>query len=129
MALVLQVLGHRQLEVQAPGLKDDTGLLPRLVRFPGDIEALDLGGPAAGHHQRRKDAEKSCLAAAIGTQQSEDLRRLDGKAQVVERQAVSIVMGEAVELDGHLLRHRTGRNLRRGMLAQRRHGLISSPLR
>ena len=41
----------------------------------------------------------------LGPEQAEDLRRLDGKAQVVERQAVAIVMGEAVELNGHLLRH------------------------
>jgi hypothetical protein len=122
---VLQVLGHRQLEVQAPGLKDDAGLLPRLVRFAGHIEAL-IRPSAGGHHQRRKDAEQGRLAAAIGTQQAEDLRRLYGKAQVVERQPVAVVMGEAVELDGHRLRDAAGPNVRRGMFAQRRHGLSPS---
>ncbi len=109
MALVLQVLGHGQLEVQAPGLKDDAGLLARPVRFPGDIEALDPGHSATGHHQRRKNAEERRLAAAIGTQQAEDLCRLDGKAQVVERQAIAVVMGEAVEFNRHPLRRAAGR--------------------
>ena len=70
----------------------------------------------SGHHERRKDAEESRLAAPIGPEQAEDLRRLDGEAQVVERQPVAVTMREAVELNGHLLLGIAGRDLCRGML-------------
>ena len=129
MSLVLQVLGDGQLEVQAPGLKDDAGLLPCPVRFPGHIEALNPGHSASRHHQRRKDAEERGLAAAIGTQQAEDLRRLHGKAQVVERQAIAVVMGKAIEFDGHPLQGTAGPDVRCRMFAQGRHALISFRLR
>ena len=107
---MLQVFGHRQLEVQAPGLKDDAGLLPRPVRFPGHIEPLDPGHPAARHHQGGKNAEERGLAAAVGTQQAENLRRLHGKAQVIERQAIAIVMRQPVQFN----RHRFGSYRRTG---------------
>ena len=73
MADVLQVLGGRQLYVDAGRLKDDADLLAKPSGSGGSVEALDHGAAAHRQHQRGEDAEHGRLAAAIRAEQAEDL--------------------------------------------------------
>jgi hypothetical protein len=99
MALVLQVFGDRQLQVEAARLKDDADLLAHLVRLARNIEALNGSATAGWGHQRRQDAEEGGFPAAIGAQQAEDLRSAKLEAEVIEGEALSIAVGQALEHD------------------------------
>ena len=72
---VAQVLLDGELDVERARLEDDAGLLADLPGFLGDIEAADGGRAARRNHECREDAEERGLAAAIGAEQAEDLRR------------------------------------------------------
>ena len=61
MALVFEVFGYGQLQIQASGLEDDASLLPGQVWVFGDIEAEDARRSACWDHEGRQDAEQSGL--------------------------------------------------------------------
>src|SRR5271168_2741278 len=121
MALVLQVFGDGQLEVETACLKDDANLLAHLVRLARNVEALDSGAACGRRHQRGQNAKQRGLAAAVGAEQAEDLRSVKFKAEAVEGEELSIAVGQALEHN----RGNCGRSwdcgLRRG-LTERSHG-------
>ena len=73
MALAAQVLFDRQRLVQALGLEDDADRAPHRGGVARHIVAGDLGAAFGGHHHRGENAEERRLAAAVRTQQAEDL--------------------------------------------------------
>src|SRR5271163_3594601 len=99
MSLVLQIFRDGEFEVDAARLEDDTELLAHSIWVARDVEALNAGAPASRRHQRGEDAKERRLAAAVGAQQSEDLTGAHLEAEAVERETLSVAMGQAVELD------------------------------
>ena len=71
MALVPQILGCGQFQVDALGLEHDADLTAQLVGFLGRVKSHNDGAAASGNHQRRENAKHGGLAAAVGPQQSE----------------------------------------------------------
>ena len=112
----IEVLLDRQVVVEAEALRhvpdfalDRLGLLPQVV-----AEA----GPAAlvGRQQPAKHADRRRLAAAVRSQEAENLAALDANREVVDDRAAAVALGEAADVDGrlgpgrrqHLRSHRAG---------------------
>src|SRR5262252_2375567 len=79
VALMPQILVRGKLWVHTLCLKHDPNALPQGGRLANDIEAQDLGSARTGHHQCGKNPEKSGLAAAVGTEQTEQFSRANLK--------------------------------------------------
>ncbi len=99
MALVHQVLGHRELLVEARGLEDDAEPLANRLRLPAEIESQDANVARLNGNQRRQEAEEGRFAAAVGTQKDEDLAQLDLQANSRQRPPRAVMMLEIRNLD------------------------------
>ena len=64
-----QVFFRGQLHVDALRLKDHADIAAHLRRIAGDIVSHDHGAAAGGNHQRRENAERRGLAAAVRAEQ------------------------------------------------------------
>src|SRR5271170_4451853 len=100
MSLVLQIFRDGEFEVDAARLEDDTELLAHSIRVARDVEALNASAPAGRRHQRGEDAKERGFAAAVRAEEAEDLTGAHLEAEAVEREALSVAMGQAVEHDG-----------------------------
>src|SRR5437879_5956362 len=90
MSLMVEVFGCGKFYVNTLCLKDDADLATNGVGTGCDICIHDGGASAAGEHQRGKNPEERCLAATVGAEQSEDLRRAYFKRNRVQGRAVVI---------------------------------------
>ena len=74
MALMPEVLIRGQLGVDTLRLEHDADLAAKAGGILRGIAAHDQGAAAGRNHQRRKDAEESRFAAAVGAEQAEQFR-------------------------------------------------------
>ena len=103
MALVPEIFGGGQLQVDALGLEDDADLAAQLVGFLGRVKSHDDGPPAGGYHQGGKDAEQGGLAAAVGPEQAEEFGGADVERNAVQGSASVVAVDEVLDGDhsGH----------------------------
>src|SRR5437764_178885 len=65
----------------------------------GDIDSQNLYVSRRNRNQRREDAKKRGLAAAVGPEEAEDFAGLDGQRKVIERRAGSVCVREMRDFD------------------------------
>ena len=94
-----QVFFGRQLDVDALRLEDHADVAAHQRGFARDIVAHDQRAPAGGQHQGRENAEGRGLAAAVGTQQAEDLGRPHVERNPGQRDAISVLMAQVLQLN------------------------------
>ena len=99
MADMRQVLFGRQLDVDALLLEDNADAAAHHGRLARHIVVHDQGASARGHHQGRENAEGRSLAAAVRAEQPEDLGRSHLERNPSQRDAVSVLVAELLELD------------------------------
>ena len=99
-----QVLFGRQLHVDALLLEDHADQAAHAARLFGDIVPHDERASACRNHQRRKNAERRRLAASVGPEQSEDLRRTHFERHARQRNAIAVLMAQILQLN-----YRSGR--------------------
>ncbi len=75
MPLMDQVLADGELEIEAGALEDDAEPAADLPRLRGEVGAEDVDRAALRPGQRGENAEQGRLAAAVGSEEAEDLPR------------------------------------------------------
>ncbi len=100
VALRAQVLLHGERFVEALRLEHhaDVAAHRRRVRAPRRCPA-SIGAAFGGDHHGGENAEEGGLAAAVRPQQAEDLALFHFEADVRKRDAVTVAMGEILNLD------------------------------
>ncbi len=97
LAVDIDVLPSREIEVGSKRLRDDADVLAHLARVLRDVEARDYRVAAAGHQQRGQHPHDGGLAGAVGPEQSEHLAAADLEVDAVDRgesaEALSQVFG------------------------------------
>ena len=73
MALMPEVFGCGQFDVNALGLEDHSDAAADFIRLPGRIETCNQRSASGWQHQRRKDSEQRCLSAAVRPKQGKNL--------------------------------------------------------
>jgi hypothetical protein len=96
MSLMPKILVGRELEVDALRLKDHADLPPHARRLLRRVAAHDGGAAGGRNHQRGKNPEERGLAAAIRTEQAEQLRRTHVERNSVQSGAVLIAMHQVL---------------------------------
>ena len=99
------VLAHRQLDVDARRLEDDADQTTNLLRLAYHVVATDRGAPAGRGEQGGEDPEQRGLAAAVRSEQAEDLAAPHAEREVDQRQRVAIAVTEALDRENLVLRH------------------------
>src|SRR5579875_717867 len=100
VALMSEVFSNREFDVEAARLKDDANLLADPVGFMGNVETLNASGPVCRHHECGEDPEKCGFAAAIRSEQAEDLCRTHLEGKMVQGQPPSVIMSKLRQSDG-----------------------------
>src|SRR5690348_13509835 len=100
MPLMFQVLVDRELAVEAGRLERHADARPNGGGIRLDIQPQGLHAASLHGQQRREDAEQRGLAAAVGTEQSEDLSRLDREVHARERLALTVAVRETFDSNG-----------------------------
>src|ERR1700739_504195 len=77
--LMPEVLVGCEFGINALRLEDYADMTPERARLSNRIQTDDRRGARTRHDQGRKDSEKGRLAAAIGAEQPEQLRRTNVK--------------------------------------------------
>jgi hypothetical protein len=72
-----QILERRQIFVKARRVREETNVPSHVICCPGDVVSIDGRHSGIWLEQRGKNAQKGCLAAPIGTYQSDNLTELD----------------------------------------------------
>ena len=104
-----QVLPHRQLGVEREGLRHVADLAADVDVVGIDRLAEQPGLPVGGRQQAAEHLHRRRLAAAVGPEEAEDLPPLDLHADVIDRDEIAELLGQAVRLDDHLLLARRAR--------------------
>ena len=99
-----QVLFRRELDVDALGLEDYADVAAHQRGLARDIVSHDQGAAAGRKHQRRKNAERCRLAAAVGAQQAEDLRGTHIERDAGQRDTIAVLMAKRLQLNDGSLR-------------------------
>ena len=94
MSLMPQILGGRELDVDALGLEDDADLAAQAAGSCAASQPMIGGAAAAGNHQRGENAKQRGLAAAIGPEQAEQFCGAHVEGDAVQRGAVPIAMDQ-----------------------------------
>ena len=94
MPLVRKVFAHPQFLVEARGLENDPNAAAESDRIAEEVEPENRRGTAPRPNERRKDAEKGGLAAAVRAEETENLAPRDADRELVERDAFAVAMGE-----------------------------------
>ncbi len=106
-----QVLLRRELDVDALGLEDHADVAPNQRRLARDIVSHDQGATARRQHQSRENAEGCGLAAAVGAEQTENLRGANIERHTGQRDAIAVLMAKSLQLnDGSLQQKRSCRS-------------------
>ena len=96
MALMFEILAHPQFLVEARRLENDADPAAQRAGVAEQIEPQNGGRAAAWPNERRQNAEKRGLAAAVRSEQAKDLARRDAKRDVIEREAIAVAMSQLV---------------------------------
>ena len=96
MALVAQVLGHRQCLIEALRLEHYADCAAHGGGIARDIVTGNFGAAAGGRHHGGEDAEERGFPAAVRPQQAEDLACLDFEVDIRKRQARSVLMAQVL---------------------------------
>src|SRR5208283_4301867 len=92
VSLMPEVFVGGQLGVDTLGLEDNADVAAQGSGLADGVEAGDRGAARGRDHERRKNAEESSFAAAVGAEQPEEFSRANFKGNAVERGAVLIAM-------------------------------------
>src|SRR6185369_12680436 len=90
---------HRELAVDARVLEHDTEPLAHLRACSREVVAENVCTTALRHHERREDAKQRGLAAAVGSEQSEDFSGLDLKRNARQRDVCPVAESDVVDGD------------------------------
>src|SRR5690348_3420187 len=99
MSLMPQVLRCRELHVHALRLKDDADAAADLVGLPARIKAAHQCAPTGWQHERGENAKQRRLAASVGSEQGEDLARIHGEGDPIQRRALAIIVAKILHLN------------------------------
>ncbi len=96
VALRAQILFHGERLIQALRLEHHADAAAHCGGFARHIVPGDFGAALGGHHHGGENAEERGFAAAIRSQQAEDLALLHFEADIRERDAVSVAVGQVL---------------------------------
>ena len=111
MALMPQIFGRGQFKINALRLEHDPDLTAHLVGLFGRVESHDHGAAASRDHQGREDAKHRGLAAAVGSEQSEQFGGADVERNSIQGGAAVVAVDQILNRD-HRRRRRHGAGLR-----------------
>src|SRR5258708_528395 len=97
----MEVLFDGQFLVEAVRLEDNADLTADLIGLAGDVEAGDFHLAGGWKEDGGENFEQSGLAAAVGTQETEDFALGDGKGKLVEGPPFAGAVGEMGDVDDH----------------------------
>ena len=95
--LEVPVDGHVGIERRILGQVADAAL--HLERLLEDVEAGDLGGAGSGGQEAGQDAHGGRLAGAVAAQKAQDFALGNVEGDVVERDEVSVTLGQIADFD------------------------------
>ena len=95
----VQVLPDGQVVVQIRLVPDGTDEPSHLARLSGHLEATAAYLPGCGTRQRRKHPEERRLSGPVRPEDADALASVDSQRDVVQRQAISVPLGQASGLD------------------------------
>ena len=81
-----------EFRVDALGLENDADVAAKCFGLANRVQASDHGTAGSRHHERGKNAEQSCLAAAVRAKETEEFGRADVERDAVERDAILVAM-------------------------------------
>lgn len=93
-ALVLQIFGGGELQINALRLEHNPDLTPQLGGIFGGVMPQNDGLPADWDHERRKNAEHGGFSAAIWPEKAEQFRGMNIEGNSVQRGTAVIAMNE-----------------------------------
>ena len=94
-----QVFFGGELDVDALFLEDHADLVADSAGVLGDIASHDERASAGRNHQRRENAKRRGLAAAVGAQQAKNFRRTNFERHARQRGAVTVLMAQVLQLN------------------------------
>ena len=89
-----EILIGGELGIDTLGLKDDSDASTQSSGLAHGVEAGNRGAAGSRHHERRKNAKQSCLAAAVRPEQTKKLGGANVERDAVEGGAVLVAMDE-----------------------------------
>src|SRR5260370_31315100 len=98
MTMMRQVLGHGQLAVEPWMLKHDAQPPSHPGRLAREVTPQYPRAPRLNRRQRREQLEQRALAAAIGSEKSENLAARHREAHIRERLALAITKAKPSRL-------------------------------
>jgi len=98
--VVAEVLGHRELRVEARALEDHPQAHPHRARLVGQIPAQHPHGSPGRRHEGGEDLEEGRLAASIRPEETKDLSAGYGKGDAGERFPSPVQVTQVLDLDG-----------------------------
>ena len=109
----VKVLPHRQLRIEREGLRHESDALPRFDVVGINLVAEEPGLTLGGREQSGQHFHRRRLAAAIRTQETEDLPALNAEAHMIHRGEIAEFLGESLRFNrraapgpGQAWRHR-----------------------
>jgi len=103
-AVKVQVLPHGELAVQGVLLRNDAAQLLGQRRMRGDVDPGEVGPARCRHHAGGQHPGGGRFPRAVGTQQAEDLARLDVEVEPVDRGEVRprVDLGQVLGVDDRI---------------------------
>src|SRR5215469_9513779 len=96
MALATEVFFHSQRFIEALRLENYADVAAHLGGLALDVMAGEARGAFSAHHHGGKNPKERRLAAAIGTQEPEDLTRADGEIDVGQSDPAAVAVGQVL---------------------------------
>ena len=100
VAVVQEILHHRELGIQARMLEDHPQMASDVVRLAGHVVVEDGDASAGGEEQRGQNLEEGRLAAAVGSEKAEDLTARDRERDARQRLTRSVAMTKILDHHG-----------------------------
>src|SRR4051794_8310524 len=97
---MLQVFSRGQFDINACRLKNHADVVANCIGFARGVVSADSRRAGSRQHERGKNAEQRCLAAAIRAEQPKNFRRSDVKRNSVQCRAFTIRMTQSLNLYG-----------------------------
>src|ERR1035437_10959322 len=99
MTRMREIFADRQLAIETRMLKHDAEPAPHRTGFACQVVTEHLRTSRLNRRQRREHLEQSGFAAAVGSQEAENLAARDRKSHVVERLAIAVAKAERARFD------------------------------
>src|ERR1035437_4417676 len=99
MTMMREIFADRQLAIETRMLKHDAEPAPHRTGFACQVVTEHLRTSRLNRRQRREQLEQSGFAAAVGSQEAENLAASDRKSHVVERLAIAVAKAERARFD------------------------------